>query len=233
MQSIKALSLGVFLTATASALPTLPLQFTDPLASADPNDVIGDPLKFDISSLTFAGLNNTALQIDIRFNFGGGSSLNGFNSSNGAVTLNVGDLFFVTSGQTYAYILKGHDGLQTNGFYSITGRRTAQSVLGNPSGLSYRNNALVWANATGASLLSNGANNVNVVGGPTELLTNLTVNLTPAALNNLNQGFSFYFASATCGNDEIYGSVSGVPEPGTWALLGTGLLGVGLLRRRR
>lgn len=232
MRILPVLSLSILLTTSAWALPSLPLQFTDPLDSADPSDVIGDPLKFDIHSLTFTSLNNNALQIDIRFNYGGGSTLAGFLNSTGAVTLNVGDLFLTGGGQTYGFILNGHSGLQTNGLYSITSRDTAQTVLGNPSGITYRPNSLVWANATGATLLSNGVSNINVVGGPTELLASLTLNLTPAILANLDNGFDFFFAAATCGNDEIYGTVSGIPEPGTWALMGAGLIGLGMLRRR-
>lgn len=235
MRTLSVLSLGALLSASAWALPTLPLQFTDPLDSADPSDVIGDPLKFDISSLTFTSLNNTVLQLDIRFNYGGGSTLAGFLNSTGAVTLNVGDLFISTGGQTYAYILNGHSGLQSNGLYSITSRDTAQTVLGNPGGINYRPNSLVWASANGATLLSTGSTSISTVGGPTELLASLTLNLTPSLLASMNNGFDFYFASATCGNDEIFGSVpsDGVPEPGAWALMGAGLVGLGMLRRRR
>jgi hypothetical protein len=235
MRTLSFLSLGALLATSAWALPTLPLKFTDPIASADPSDVIGDPLKFDISSLTFTSLNNTVLNLDIRFNYGGGSSLAGFLNSTGAVTLNVGDLFINTGGQTYAYILNGHNGLQTNGLYSITNRLTAQTVLGNPSGINYRNNALVWASANGATLLSTGSKSVISVGGPTELVASLSLNLTPSLLASMNNGFDFYFASATCGNDEIFGRVpaDSVPEPGAWALMGAGLIGLGLLRRRR
>jgi hypothetical protein len=52
-------------------------------------------------------------------------------------------------------------------------------------------------------------------------------------------GMVVSFASATCGNDIIGGFVQGdlsdnpTPEPMTMALTGAGLLGLGILRRRR
>ena len=50
---------------------------------------------------------------------------------------------------------------------------------------------------------------------------------------DLNSGFDVYFAAATCGNDEVTGTVppSGVPEPGTWAMLGSGLIAIACYRR--
>jgi hypothetical protein len=75
---------------------------------------------------------------------------------------------------------------------------------------------------------------VNTVGGvSTQLLTTLNLVLNNTVINELNNGFSFSFASATCGNDLIEGNVAGIPEPGTWAMLGAGLIGLGLLRRKR
>ena len=51
---------------------------------------------------------------------------------------------------------------------------------------------------------------------------------------DLNSGFDVYFASATCGNDEVTGAVppSGVPEPGTWAMLGSGLIAIAFYRHK-
>jgi hypothetical protein len=70
----------------------------------------------------------------------------------------------------------------------------------------------------------------------TFLRATLFIQLNNAIISDLDNGFSVYFAAATCGNDEITGNVpptTGVPEPGTWAMLGAGLIATGLLRRSR
>jgi hypothetical protein len=48
----------------------------------------------------------------------------------------------------------------------------------------------------------------------------------------LGNNLSVHFAAATCANDIIDGRIA-VPEPATWFTLSAGLLGLGLLRRRR
>jgi len=48
---------------------------------------------------------------------------------------------------------------------------------------------------------------------------------------DLSDGFSFFFATAECGNDVIHGVV--VPEPGTMLLFGAGLLGFSAFARRK
>ncbi|WP_028575411.1 PEP-CTERM sorting domain-containing protein [Desulfonatronovibrio hydrogenovorans] len=52
---------------------------------------------------------------------------------------------------------------------------------------------------------------------------------------NLSWGdsFDFLFATATCANSGMMGSVATTPEPGTWLLFGTGLLGISWLGRKR
>jgi hypothetical protein len=74
-----------------------------------------------------------------------------------------------------------------------------------------------------------------VNGNATNLLASLYLPLTANMLADLSNGFDIYFAAATCGNDEITGTVpaSAVPEPGTWAMLGAGLLAIGAYRRKQ
>jgi hypothetical protein len=235
MRFLNTLAITLTLSTAAWALPTFPFTFQDALDSQVSSDVIGDPALFEIDYLRLAGVNGNTLQVDIRFNFGGGTSLSGFNIDGFSPTLKVGDLFFRTPANTYAYILKGHNGLVANGLYDITGTQDARSVLGDPSG-SYRPDAPVWASPNGAQLLSTGSRSTAIVNNqPTNLLVSLYLPMTATMISDLNQGFDVYFASATCGNDEITGSVppSGLPEPGTWALLGGGLIAAGFLRRKQ
>jgi len=235
MRFLHTLSLGLLAAATTFALPTLPVTFQDELDSQNSSDVIGDPALFEIFNLSVAGASGNNLQVDIRFNYGGGTSLDPFTINGFNPALNVGDLILRTTNATYAFILNSHNGLAEDGFYRVTGTRSASSVLGSPSG-SYRPDAQVWARSTGAQLLSTGTSTITTVGGvSTQLLASLLIPLDSTTISDLDKGFSVYFASATCGNDEITGTVppTGVPEPGTWAMMGAGLIGLGLLRRGR
>ena len=232
MRITSLLILAASLTVPAFSLPTFPLVFTDPLASADPADVIGDPNFFDISSLTFASFNSGTKRftVEILFNYGGGVSLNQFSVGGAFNALNAGDLLFSNGGFNYAVQLRSRGGLTAGNLYQVTGNQTAKQVLGLGSDQdgNYRPNQAVWGNTAGATLIGAGTSTVVSTGGP----TNLKVTLDFAANNAFIAGFdssSFAFSAATCGNDVITGSV---PEPGTWALLGAGLIGLGMIRRR-
>ncbi len=231
------LFLAASFTLPAFALPTFPLVYTDPLASADPADVIGDPNFFDISSLAFASFNSGTKRftVDILFNYGGGTSLSPFSIGGAFTNLNVGDLLFFNGGNTYAVALVSRDGLDAGDLYRVTGTQTAQQSLGlgpdqDPN---YRPNAPVWGRSEGANFVGDGTVSTVSTGGPTNLKVTLAFTANDAFINGF-EGSTFSFASATCGNDLIGGVIEGsqVPEPGTWALLGAGLIGLGLLRRR-
>lgn len=219
----------ILLATSAWALPVGPITFTDELASQNPADVVGDPALFEIYHVTFSSTDPNTLQIDMRFNYGGGSSLGSFDTPFFPATLNIGDFFFRTASNTYAFILNGHDGLQTNGFYQVSGALDSRTVLGDPNDPDYRPDALVWANPAGAVSVGSGSTSVSTVGGPNELLATILITMNGDVAQKLD-AFDFYFASATCGNDEISGNV---PEPGTWAMIGLGLAGLGIFRRKR
>lgn len=235
MRLLPSLALALLAASATWALPTLPVTFQDELDSQNPNDVIGDPAYFEIDNLKLVGMTGNTLQVDIRFNYGGGAALSPFAINGFNPMLRVGDLFLNTTAGSYAYILSAHDGLSANGLYKITGTQSAASVLGSPTG-SYRPDAQVWASANGAQWVAAGTNTVTTVGGvSTQLLAGILLPLDPMGAASLANGFSVYFASATCGNDEITGTVpaTGIPEPGTWALFGAGLTALGLIRRNR
>jgi hypothetical protein len=235
---------AAMLCATSTfALPSFPVTFQDAVDSDVPSDVIGNPAQFEIYTLTLNGITGDTLRVDIRFNYGGGANFSPFNINGFAPTLHVGDLFFHTPTADYAFILNGHNGLVTSGLYQITGTQSAQTVLGNPSSGTYRNSAPVWASPTGATLLSTGSSSVSTVDNvATSLLASLFIPLPAGVIETLENGFDIYFASATCGNDEIFGTVLGepggdppgdpVPEPATLMTMGAGLVLAGLLRRK-
>lgn len=231
------LFLAASLTFPAFALPTFPLVYTDPLASADPADVIGDPNLFDISSLRFASFDagSKRFTVEILFNYGGGTSLSPFSIGGAFTNLNVGDLLFYSGSDIYAVALVTRGRLDAGDLYKVTGTQTAQQVLGlgpEEDG-NYRPNAPVWGNTTRATQIGAGTVTAESVGGPTNLKVTLDFVANDAFINGFD-GSMFSFASATCGNDLIQGTIPGseVPEPGTWALLGAGLIGLAWMRRR-
>ena len=233
MRITSLLLLAASLTVPAFALPTFPLVFTDPLASADPAGVIGDPNFFDISSLTFASFNSGTKRftVEILFNYGGGTSLNAFSVGGAFDSLSVGDLLFSNGGFNYAVQLRYSGGLTAGNLYQVIGNQTAKQVLGlgiDQDG-NYRPNQAVWGNTTGATLVGTGTSTVVSTGGPTNLKVSLDFMANNAFINGFDTS-SFAFSSATCGNDVMTGNV---PETGTWALLGAGLIGLGMIRRRK
>lgn len=179
--------------------------------------VVGDPSVFAIKSATLTTNDTGGVSANIFTNFGD-ATLTSFNDV--GLTLFPADMIITASGGAeYAIVLDGHGGLVTGGLYSITGTETAQTVLGNPGGVTYRNTLAVWANPSGAVLLGTGIVGITGFGnGATnpEYDVSVTGITGGAALYNAGT-ISFELASATCGNGVVFGS--SVPEPATWTLM--------------
>jgi hypothetical protein len=220
-------------------------SFTDPYggknnSGSNNGDVIGALAGFDIQSVS-VNIAGTAVTLTLNFNYNNGNT--DLNTSNtvGGVTLKPGDVLFTSGSSHWAVPLVTHGvsnavtspQLAAGNLYLVTGVNTAQTVLGNPGGLSYRNGAEVWGNPIGAVKTNSGTGTVSpssLGGNELQVLVNFTADSAFAsALNGGN--FSLSFASATCGNDVITGV--GTPEPLSLSLMGSGLLALGLVGRKR
>jgi hypothetical protein len=221
------------------------------------NDVIGNFTGFDIQKLIIMQNTANALQVVIHFNYGG-TGRNGYNTNpaksnfnaftSGGLNLQVGDILFDLGGDgsfDFAAVMQGHGStpgslapLATGGFYSINSTLTAFQIHNSTKLSSYRPNSEVWADPTGATLVVAGTRAVGRINNDanytaTALQTEHVATYSAAFAGNnplFNKSFAIQFASATCGNDIVYGAV---PEPATIGLAGSALAAIALLTRRR
>lgn len=221
---------------------------------SDGQGTIGAPADYQVFSGTITTDSSGNADIVLLFNYRDPGNNNPSTAlgryQNFGLNFNLGDLLFQVGDESYGIALTSHSGApnssNSSGFASVTRGHfyetnsllTAQTVLHNPSNVHYRNNSLVWlgGNVTDLGTLTE---TVTYLGssGP-EYKIELTGALPQAFLADVNahQGFQAAFASATCGNGYMTGSFSGsitsTPEPVSSILIGSGLLGVSLLRRR-
>ena len=222
-------------------------------------DVIGEKAWFDIDKIQVSVTTSLA-QIDVYSNF---NTQNFTPYSLLGLNLNVGDLLFKVDGQyKYGIALHDHAGALNGGtgspnptaggavtagmLYEITngnsGVMTAVQALQHTDQFIYRYDDPVWLWNQGSNLESIVAGSVTVssspLSGPTPgYYVHETISFTPTQefLNiYTGQGFELDFASATCANDILDGSVTGtVPEPGTLAMFTLGFAGLSVSRRKK
>ena len=222
-------SLAFVAAATSSATP-LNLTYTSTLG------VIGTASQFQAHSFTFAAFDETSqrLTMNIDSNFGGGFSSGAFQAF-GSGPYNIGDIFLWNSlGAKYGIAMSNHGGLVQGDLYMAPNSFNAYHEVGNHAG---RANQKVRIDPNGAVLEGAGAISAVNLGGY-EYNTTVTVDASDAGFQHLLNGqFFFNFESATCGNDVIHGTVSGIPthsatpEPSTLVLVAGGALALALIRR--
>lgn len=69
-------------------------------------------------------------------------------------------------------------------------------------------------------------------GGSNQDILNANIAAIQALVDRTTQVCYSTNATSGCGSVNVAGAESGIPEPGTWALMGAGLAGLALLRRR-
>lgn len=197
-----------------------PIVFNDPYGIGSP-DVIGNVHQFDLHSVELVTLDYSApgqAEFNIRMNYNNGSvSLDPFAIA--SVTLRPGDLLFRGASNYWGVALNsdGHGSIVAGNLYHATGFLTAQTVLGNPSGVTYRPTEAVWFNQVGAIPQGTGTITTSLVSGP-EVNVNVKFHTSSAFLSDIAGGYQILAATATCGNDILRAAVN-VPEPSSWLLL--------------
>jgi len=212
-------------------------------------DVFGYLRSFDIEKAVIE-TTATSVRIDLFFNYGqtGGDTSLGDYVSSTFPTVFPGDVILIINGVNYVIPLVNHDAvgrnndpvqaLLANRLYTVSSLLSAQQVTGQEPDPTPRYNpsALVWGNPNGK--VDTGVLASRTINGPVFAQIHVSLLLNDAGFastinNNLDVMF-FNFASATCGNDVLngIGQLDEAPEPATITMLGAGLLGLALFRRR-
>jgi PEP-CTERM motif len=222
----------IFLASLLYITPSHALLFSDPYGVGSP-DVIGNISQFDLHSVELVTLDYSLpgqAEFNISMNYNNGSlSLNPFSIA--GITLSAGDLLFqgATSYWGIALNSDGHGSIVAGNLYQANGFLTAQTVLGNPSGVTYRPTEAVWFDPNGATQQGMGSITTSSLGGP-EVNVNVKFLTSAAFLNDSSGGYNILMATATCGNDILRAAVN-VPEPSSWLLLLLGLPAIAWFNR--
>lgn len=223
---------SLFLTSLLFITPSHAVIFSDPYGVGAP-DVIGNVNQFDLRSVELVTLNYSSpgqAEFNIRMNYNNGDlNLNPFTVA--GITLRPGDLLFHGASSYWGVALNsnGHGAITAGNLYQATGFLTAQTVLGNPGGVTYRPTEAVWFDPSGAVQQGIGSITTSSLGGP-EVNVNVRFLTSAAFLSDISGGYQLLMATATCGNDILRASVN-VPEPPSWLLLLLGLPAMAWLRR--
>ena len=225
MKNILTLAAFTLATAASSLATALPVTYTTTLGT------IGPAASYKAFSFTFQAFDPVTQKLTVKTdaNYGGVISGTTFGTGTG-FPYTIGDLFFYNSSIKYGVAMTSHNGLTQGDLYLSPNVLNAGTVAGATAG---RPNQEVQIGG-GSTFIGAGTLSTLNVGG-TEWVSTITFDASNAAFKTFLAGtFQFDFASATCGNDVVYGTVNGIsttPEPASMALIAGGLAVLAIRRK--
>jgi len=196
--------------------------------SATPVDEIGGGLGFRTKGVDVA-LGTDKVTLDIHTKYGlGGRTVGGHQIDMADVKLDFG-------ASVWGVVLNNHQlsGLKNRGVYQTGSWKTSKDFL-NSSGLIFGGTTTdgkdIHTAVSSGTKVSNVGLNVMDLG---DVINVMMTGLDSSQMKLFRGGFDLTWGTGTCGNDTVMGRVAPVPVPAAVWFLGSGLLGLAGIARRR
>ena len=247
MKQISRVAVLLVVSAIASFASPIMIAF-----SGNPS-TIGDPLMYQVFGAQLTSPDGVNFTLKIQTNYptaisNGATSIPGAIYGDGSGPFFIGDFLISWNGNDYGVVLHDHDGYSAGSLYKAS--------LGGPSFFTSGDIMESWPSppqhppagppgrspnpsfptelASGGSLLGGGSLVVNTLGdGVSQGKYEITVTFTAPAGFVDGGDLVAYFTSWACANGVLGGGGTPVPEPTSMLLVGSALIGLSFILKRR